>query len=200
MSFGTRAHHVAIALYPATFRHEYGADMEQIFAELVADRGTATAWRRTTVDLLVTVPRYRLELIMNPDRTTTAVLYVGALLAIPAAALVMLGFYPAAILFGVILVVALAQRSRLARSLRTGSAHTRRRSLLTAAALALFAVATLAIGMADVSGEDPWPVGRVIAYNLVFFAAIVGSIAFLIAGLVARKSDSHGQPVASPTT
>jgi hypothetical protein len=41
--------------------------------------------------------------------------------------------------------------------------------------------------MADVDGENPWPVASVIAYDAVFFVAAVGSIAFLIASVLTRR-------------
>lgn len=68
--------------------------------------------------------------------------------------------------------------------LHPGSAST---CCSAAARPSAFAVATLAIGMADVDGENPWPVASVIAYDAVFFVAAVGSIAFLIASVLTRR-------------
>ena len=48
-----------------SFGGHYGDDLVQQFADLVADRRARAAWARTGVDLIVTVPRYRLESIMK---------------------------------------------------------------------------------------------------------------------------------------
>jgi hypothetical protein len=197
MTTGAAIYRATLAMYPADFRRDYGDAMEQAFSDLVADRGSAAAWRRTSIDLLVTVPRFRMETVMNPDRTTTAVAFLAGLVALPALALVVLGFYPALILLGAALIVSFAQRTRLARSLRAGDGRSRSRSLVIAAALALVAIATLTVGMADVSGEDPWPVARVLAYNAVFFVSIIAAIAFLVSGLFTRPNHPNAQPAAS---
>lgn len=70
-----------VRLYPRDFRLSYGADLEQHFADLVTDRGARAAWARTGVDLIVTIPRYRLENIMTEQHSSTTVHLTITLLA-----------------------------------------------------------------------------------------------------------------------
>jgi hypothetical protein len=71
---------VLVRLYPADFRRHHGDDLAQLFADLVERDGASAAWRRTVIDLVVTVPRYRLETIMSTRRTTTTLVGTIALL------------------------------------------------------------------------------------------------------------------------
>ena len=67
-------------LYPPSFRRRYGADLVQHFSDLVADRGVREAWARTSVDLIVTVPRHRMETVMDDQHRATAVnVFIGVL-------------------------------------------------------------------------------------------------------------------------
>jgi hypothetical protein len=69
-------------LYPREFRRRYRDDLIQHHADLSRERGRAAAWPRTGLDLVITIPRYRLETAMNPRHTTTALNAVVAVLAI----------------------------------------------------------------------------------------------------------------------
>ena len=60
-----RGYQLLIPLYPAAFRREFGGDMLLLFDSLVADRGILAATSRTSLDLIVTVPRYRLETVIS---------------------------------------------------------------------------------------------------------------------------------------
>ena len=66
----------AVRLYPSEFRREYGDDLVQLFTELVSDLGPRRAWGRTVVDLIATLPRYRLETLVNLSRSSAPM--VGA--------------------------------------------------------------------------------------------------------------------------
>jgi hypothetical protein len=71
-----------LRLYPSAFRHEFGVDLALHFDDLVAGLGTRRAWRRTAIDLFVTIPRYRLEHHMSEQHaTSTTGLLVGACMA-----------------------------------------------------------------------------------------------------------------------
>lgn len=84
----TPARHVVyracINLYPSSFRRHYREDLVQHFDDLVVDRGLRVASLRTALDLVITLPTYRLERIMSQPRsalrrrrlTTSAVLSV----------------------------------------------------------------------------------------------------------------------------
>jgi hypothetical protein len=65
-----RLYRLAVRLYPAAFRTEYEGDLVGAFANLVSDLGPRRAWTRTLIDLIATLPRRRLEELMNPQRST----------------------------------------------------------------------------------------------------------------------------------
>lgn len=67
-SVHTRLYRIAVRLYPAGFRAEYGESLIAFFVDLVADIGPRRAWRRVVFDLARTVPRYRWEALMSPSR------------------------------------------------------------------------------------------------------------------------------------
>jgi hypothetical protein len=170
-------------LYPRAFRVHYGDDLVVHFADLVERDGSAAAWRRTALDLLVTVPRYRLESVMNTRRTTSTLVTLVAALTIAAVGAFAAGLAPLG-LIALLLAVALAvaERSRLARSMRpSGQAH-RRRILAWAGALAVCCVASLVIGMIDLGDRASWPAGRLLAYNVAFFATGIGALACVATG------------------
>jgi hypothetical protein len=78
-----RIYRALTLLYPQDFRDHYRDDLTQAHADLVHQRGRSRGWCRSGLDLLITVPRYRLETIMNPRHSDTAILLViGALIAV----------------------------------------------------------------------------------------------------------------------
>jgi hypothetical protein len=107
-----------VRLYPRSFRDEYGSDLVQDFRALAADRGIAEAWRRSAIDLLVTVPRYRLETAMPAQKSTTVLR--GSIVALASAGVVsvVVGLRPGVIFLAVAIALAVGQRSTLARSMR----------------------------------------------------------------------------------
>jgi hypothetical protein len=125
----TGIYRAVIRLYPREFRARYRDDLVQHFTDLVNERGLRAAWTRTAVDLIVTVPRYRLEAIMNERHSTTTLtvaitlLAAGGLLSVPA------GIYPGIVLLPLAGALAVGQRSALARAIRTADSHRRQRRL-----------------------------------------------------------------------
>ena len=61
-----------VRLYPKEFRRHYGNDLLQNFVDLLGRDGAARTWPRVMVDLVLTVPRYRLETVMNQRQSTAA--------------------------------------------------------------------------------------------------------------------------------
>ncbi len=192
-----RIYRALTLLYPQHFRDHYRDDLAQAHADLVHQRGRSRAWCRSGLDLLITVPRYRLETIMNPRHSDTVILLViGTLIAIAALATTDVGA-----LFGIIPLalaglIALTQRSSLARALRTPDSRRRRRRLTTAAKLGVFSLAILVVFRLDVYNDDSWG-GRAIVYASVFHVALVAAIVYLVAGLLTPSSTktSPGSPV-----
>src|SRR6478609_4837212 len=128
MGAGTSIYRSLVRLYPGEFRRHFGDDLVQHFTDLVERDGPASAWRCTLIDLAVTLPRYRLEAIMSPRRSTESLVAVVTVLAVG---------------------VTVAERSHLARSLRPATTDDRHRLWARSGALALVAVAALVIGMVD---------------------------------------------------
>ena len=180
-------------LYPKDFRERYRDDLLQYHTELVNDRGAGAAWARTALDLLVTVPRYRLETIMNPKHSTTALNIAIGVLAVAGVASVLVGIYPGIALLGIAAVIAFTQRSTLAQAIRTPDSDLRRRRLTIAAVLAGFTIAIYIGGMADLANEDNW--GRkAMVYILTDTAIAVVAVVYFVMGLLTPKT-SH-----TPTT
>ena len=103
-----------VRLYPKEFRRHYGDDLVQTFVDLLGRNGASRTWPRVTLDLVITVPRYRLETVMS-QRQSTATLYLAIAALTGAGILSMLaGFYAGAILLVVAFVLGIVERGRLA--------------------------------------------------------------------------------------
>jgi hypothetical protein len=190
-----RIYRILIHVYPKGFRAHYADDLAQSFADLVARDGGRRAWSRTAVDLAVTVPRYRLERIMNTAYSTTVLNLTIAVLAAAGIVSVLTGLYPGAVLIPVAATIAISQRSQLARSIRTPDRQTRRRRLTTATTLAVACVFATTGFVLDLRGEDHWNGGKLMVYNAVFFSTLLGAIVFFIVGLLTPKTPEPPNPI-----
>ncbi len=178
-------------LYPQEFRSRYRDDLIQHHADLTRDRGRAAAWSRSGLDLIVTIPRYHLETAMNPRHATSALNVIVAALGIAGLmATVAVGIPIGPALLAVAAILAVSQRSQLARSIRVRDSDRRRHRLKMAAFFALVTVADVAIASADLPNDYSWGAKAVI-YGVVSFAAAGATICFLIAGLLTRKDPHH---------
>ncbi|MEO6711869.1 MAG: DUF3040 domain-containing protein [Mycobacteriales bacterium] len=185
-----------VRLYPRDFRQEYGRDLVQHHADLVTGRGLRAAWTLTGIDLIVTLPRYRLETLMNEQRSTTALTAAITLLATGGVVSVLAGLYPGVLLLGAAILLAVAQRSALARAIRTPDSNQRRRRLGTAMVLAVIFVVCYGVYVLVIG--DRWTL-RETALALVGTTAMVGAVVFAIVGVLTPRSadaDAHrGMPV-----
>jgi hypothetical protein len=181
-----------VRLYPRDFRRHYGDDLVQNFVDLIGRDGASRTWPRVTIDLVLTVPRYRLETVMN-QRQSTAALYV-TLAALAGAGLISIfvGIYPGAILLSVAVVLAVVERGRLATSTRPPNTELRRHLLIASAILTVVCVVATTAFMIELSDDEHWAAGKLLAYNTVFFATGIGAIGCLIAGLRTRRT--HATP------
>lgn len=183
-------------LYPAEFRREFGSDLVQHLHDLSQARGPSAAWRRASVDLLVTVPRYRLESAMSTRSSSLTLLLAPAALVAAGALSIIGGIAPIVgaivLLAGVALLA--ARSSDIARSLRAPAPdrNLRRRRLLISAACAVVFAASL-IGYMVAIGDDEIGGGALVVYNAVGVPAMIGAVTFLIAGLLAPR---HHAPTA----
>jgi hypothetical protein len=178
-----------VRLYPREFRQEFGDDVVQHFDDLVAERGLRVAYGRTALDLAVTLPRYRLETIMNERHSATTISIVVGSLAAAGVAGVLTGIYPGALLLVVAVVVAVTQRSAIARALRAPDADRRRHRLHTAAVLAVVCVTSYVVYLMVIG--DTWTT-RETVLAIIGNAAMIGAVGFLAAGLLTPKtSEPH---------
>lgn len=180
-----------LRLYPRSFRDEFGDDLSQLFGDLAADRGTRAAWTRAGTDLIVTVPRYRLEQIMTEQQSTTAVSATIAVLAIGGAMSLLGGLYPGVLLLVAAVALALAQRSRLSQAICTPNSNLRRRRLITAGVLGVIAIGAL-ISYAQELDDEHIGSTSLLLHNAVGIPAIIGTIGFVIAGMVTPRSAEDG--------
>lgn len=195
MTSHLRTYRAAVRLYPKEFRREHGDDIVALFAELMADRGPRRAWSRTILDLIITLPTYRLETIMSQSRSSTVInLTVLALLASGIVALFDISPVAAVVLLGAAGVVAITQRTNLARSLRpaTGS---QRRKRLTWAAISAAVFAAAVVGYLIEIGDDSISGAALIAYNLIGTTSMVTAAVLLVAGLRSPRT-IEGAPLA----
>lgn len=183
-----RVYRSLVRLYPRSFRGHYGDDLVAHFADLVADRGARAAWTRTGVDLIVTVPRYRLESIMNEQHSATSLNIAITLLAAGGVLSVLTGLYPGLVLLVAALALALSQRSTLALAIRTPDSNRRRRRLGIAVVLGLVFLAS-SFSLYNPS-KDHWAGGEMLLIAI-GTPAIVGAIVFLIAGLLTPRTHNN---------
>lgn len=188
-----RAYRALTHLYPKDFRQRYRDDLVQHHADLRCSGGAVRAWTCTGLDLLITVPRYRLEAIMNPKHSNIVLSTVIGLMAVAGVASFLTGLGPGILLLPIAIVLAVTQRSQIARAIRTPNSDRRRHLLRVAASLAVVSAITLAVAMADVPNDYSWGL-KVILYNIVFFSAAIGAIATLVIGLLTPKSPSNPAP------
>lgn len=191
-----RIYRALIRLYPKEFRRHYGDDLLQAHADLVHEHGRSRAWWRTGLDVAITVPRYRLETIMTTRHPDTALhVVIAALLILGVLAIMDGGALLGLPVLLIAVIVAIAQRSRLARSLRSPDRDQRRRRLRIAGVLGAVCVATLAVFVVDIGNDENWGT-RAIVYINIFNIAFVAAIVYLVAGLFTRRST--GETAASP--
>jgi hypothetical protein len=194
MRAGTSLYRTLTRLYPRAFRAHFGDDLVVHFRDLVARDGAATAWRRTAIDLVLTVPRYRLESIMHTRRTTTALAAVIAALAVAAFG-AFAGLVPVAVVaLGLAAAIGIVARRHLVGVLRPDGSGHRRRMRRRGALLGGCCAASLAIGLVDLGGRDRWPAGRLLAYNATFLTTGIAAVACLVVGL--RRGNVHAPGVA----
>ncbi len=180
------AYRALVRLYPPEFRARYGEDLVQGFADLAAERGSSAAWRQAAVDLAVTLPRYRLEEFMGPATSSRATVVLIALLAVAGAGSVLVDLYPGVVLLLVAAGLAVAQRSSLARSIRSLDPDRRRRRFLSALAGAVVFATSYVVFLAVIG--DRWT-ARETALAVVGTVAMLAAIGFLIAALLTPRAN-----------
>ena len=174
-SAGATAYRRLLVLYPRSLREDYEEEMVLAYTDL-RRRDGRRVWARLLIDLAVSVPRTRLESVMStiPSARTVVTVEIAAALALSALALALLG--PWALLVPLVLVgLALAERTRLARSLDNGPAAGGVRAPVTGLATsAAVLVGAVASGLYHVNTFASLGSTTVVAHNLVAGAALAG--------------------------
>lgn len=127
---------------------------------------------------------------MTEQHSAATLSTVIGLFAAAGLASLMTGLYPGMILFVVAVVLAVAQRSTLARALRVPDTSLRRRRLGAAAILGATFVTSYVTYILLIG--DTWT-GRETVLAIIGTLAMFGAIGFLIAGLLTPPTPDYSQ-------
>jgi hypothetical protein len=173
-----------VRLYPKAFRHDYADDLVQNFADLIAHLGPSRTWRRTAIDLAVTVPRYRLETVMNPRHTDTTLYIATVIVTIAAVVSITTAVFPGGfVLLAGAAVLTVVSASKLARSTRPADTQRRRHFLVASAVFAATCVISTTAFWIELAESGSWHGGKLVVYNAVFFTTAIGALICLVVGL-----------------
>ena len=181
-----RVYRSLLLLYPRDFRDRYTDDLVQTLTDLSRELGARRAWRRVTLDLVVTVPRYRLETLMNDERRATLLTVAITVMAVAGITSVFVGLYPGVLLVPLAAVVAATQRSKLARSIDTVDGTRLRGKRLRTAAVLAASLPVIYLVSLPILG-DQWGTDAVVAFGL-WVGVLIAAVCSAIAGLSTPKS------------
>ncbi len=175
-----------LLLYPRDFRDRYADDLVQTLTDLSGELGSRRAWWRVTLDLVVTVPRYRMETLMKEEHSATVL--TAAIVATASVGIIspLIGLYPGVLLLPLAVVVAITQRSKLARSMDpVGGTRLRRKRLRIAAVLAASLPMIYLVSLPILG--DHWGTDATVAFAL-WVAVLITAVCYFIAGISTPKS------------
>lgn len=175
-----------LRLYPRDFRDQYGDDLLQIHTDLSAELGPRRAWRRVTLDLIVTVPRYRIETLMKEQHTSTVLTAAIVVMACVGIVSPFAGLYPGALLLPLAVLVAATQRSKLARSMDVTDCDRLRRKRLKASAMLAASLPVIYLVSLPILG-DHWGTDAKVAFG-VWLAVLIAAACYFVAGISTPKS------------
>lgn len=181
-----RVYRSLLLVYPRDFRDRYTDDLVQTLTDLSGELGPRRAWRRVALDLVVTVPRYRLETLMSDKRSSTLLTVAITVMAVAGITSVFVGLYPGVVLVPLAVVVAITQRSKLARSIdAVDGTRLRRKRLRTAAVLAASLPVIYLVSLPILG--DQWGTDAVVAFGL-WVGVLIAAVCYVIAGISTPKS------------
>jgi hypothetical protein len=181
-----RVYRALLYLYPRQFREHYRDDLEQAITDLYAELGRRRALSRVALDLAVTVPRYRIEALMKEEHTATVLTVAITAMACIGIVSIFTGLYLGAVLLVLAVVLAVTQRSSLARSIDpVNGTRLRHKRLMTAAVLGVLLPVIYLVSLPILG--DEWGTDAVVAFG-VWVLVLIGAVVYLIAGLTTPKS------------
>ena len=182
-------------LYPRDFRDRYSDDLVQTLTDLSAELGPRRAWRRVTLDLVVTVPRYRMETLMKQEHSST-VLIVATVAMACAGIISLFADLPLGLPLGVLLVplaavVLITQRGKLARSMDAVDASRLRRKRLRIAGVLAMSLPVIYLVSLPILGDE-WGTDAIVAFGL-WTAVLIAAVSYFVAGITTPKSRAISQ-------
>lgn len=181
-----RVYRSLLLLYPRDFRDHYADDLVQTLTDLSDELGPRGAWRRVTLDLVVTVPRYRMETLMKEERVSTLLTVAITVMAAAGMTSVFVGLYPGLLLLPLAAAVAITQRSKLARSIEAVDGTRLRRKRLRTAAVLATSLPIIYLVSLPILG-DQWGTDAVVAFGI-WVAVLIAAVCYFITGIATPKS------------
>lgn len=181
-----RAYRSLLVLYPRDFRDRYSDDLVQTLTDLSAELGPRRAWRRVTLDLVVTVPRYRMETLMKKEHSSTVLTVATTGMACAGIISLFIGLYLGVLLVPLAAVVAITQRGRLARSMDAVDASRLRRKRLRIAAVLAVSLPVIYLVSLPILGDD-WGTDAKVAFGL-WTAVLIAAVSYFVSGITTPKS------------
>ena len=179
-------------LYPRDFRNRYRDDLVQIHADLTREHGRTRAGCRTTLDLLVTVPRYRMEILMKESLSPIALVVAIATMGVAGIVSVFVtDVRVAVLLLPLAIVLAVTQRSKLARSMDAGNGSRMRRKRLTTAAVLAVSLVVIFFAGPLILG-DHWGIDAIALFGL-WFVLLIAAVVYFIAGITTKRTPATQQ-------
>ena len=173
-------------LYPRDFRDRYSDDLVQTLTDLSAELGPRRAWRRVTLDLVVTVPRYRMETLMKQEHSSTVLIVAITAMASAGIISLFIGLPLGVLLVPLAAVLAITQRSKLARSMDAVDASGLRRKRLRIAAVLAVSLPIIFLVSLPILGDE-WGTDATVAFGL-WTAVLIAAVSYFVAGITTPKS------------
>ena len=181
-----RVYRSLLVLYPRDFRDRYSDDLVQTLTDLSAELGPRRAWRRVTLDLVVTVPRYRMETLMKQEHSSTVLIVATVVMACAGIISLFAGLPLGVLLVPLAAVVAITQRGRLARSMDAVDASRLRRKRLRIAGVLAMSLPVIYLVSLPILGDE-WGTDAIVAFGL-WTAVLIAAVSYFVSGITTPKS------------
>lgn len=178
-----------LLLYPRDFRDHYADDLVQTLTDLSGELGPRRAWRRVALDLFVTVPHYRMETLMKEERISTLLTVAITVMAAAGITSPFVGLYPGLLLLPLAAVLAITQRSKLARSIDIVDGTRQRRKRLKTSAVLAASLPVIYLVSLPILG-DQWGTDAVVAFAI-WVTVLIAAVCYFITGIATPKSRAN---------